>query len=84
MTKINVQRNAIVTKKFSELEIGDFFTYPDYPDDIYQKTIKVKDVVYPNEEVLNTVVVAGDETGNIIRFEDDEDIIPIKTATISY
>ena len=83
MTKINVQRNGIVSKKFSELEIGDFFTDPDYPD-IYQKTIEVKDAEYPNEEVLNTVVIAGDETGNIIRFEDDELIIPIETATISY
>lgn len=83
MTKINVQRSAMETKKFSELEIGDFFTDPDYPD-IYQKTIEVKDTAYTDEEVLNAVVVAGDETGNIIRFEDDEPVILIETITISY
>ena len=83
MTKINVQKNAIGTKKFSELEIGDFFTDPEYPD-IYQKTVEVKDAIYPNEEMLNTVVIAGDETGNIIRFEDNELVIPIETITISY
>ena len=84
MTKINVQRSTVITKKFSEIDVGDFFTDSDYPEDIYQKTIEVKDTVYPDEDVLNAVVIAGDEAGNIIRFENDELVVPIEAITISY
>lgn len=84
MTQIKVQRNGIVVKKFSEIEVGDLFTDPDYPDEIYQKTVEVKDAVYPDEEMLNAVMIAGDEAGNVIHYDDDENIIPIEDVTISY
>ena len=84
MTNIKVQRNVVGTKKFSELEIGDLFTDPDYPDEIYQKTIEVKDTAYPNEEMLNAVMIAGEEAGNVIHYDDDEKIISIEDVTISY
>lgn len=84
MTNIKVQRNENNFKVFSEIEIGDMFISPDYPEDIYQKTIEVVDTAYPDEETLNAVVVAGDETGNIVHFDDCEKIVPLEKVTINY
>ena len=84
MTKINVQRNGVVVKKFSEIDVGDFFTDPDYPDEIYQKIVDVRDATYPDEDVLTAVMIAGDEAGNVIHYDNSETVIPIETVTISY
>jgi hypothetical protein len=70
-------------KTFREIEIGTFFfiVYDDTDTDyetIFQKTITVTD---PDScENVNAVVVVGDETGNIIRCEDNEEVIPIHDA----
>jgi hypothetical protein len=78
---IKVVRND--HKTFGEIEIGTFFfvmyddTYTDY-ETIYQKTITVTD---PEScENVNAVVVVGDETGNIVCCEDNEEVVPIHDA----